>query len=152
FLLEKSDKKVLFIPEGDDFRLELVSSDWLPVIQVNYRKRAAEETGRAEEFRLEEFIAVKGMKAKGNRLTTETVNTIDLLEPIPYEPPVVVRDEGQETGDEGMESSEDDGPEAADDDEDEGGPSSDSGPSTSPPAPKPERKWSPGDNGQLPLF
>jgi topoisomerase-4 subunit A len=143
FLLEKSDKKVLFIPEGDDFRLELVSSDWLPVIQVNYRKRAAEETGRAEEFRLEEFIAVKGLKAKGNRLNTETVNTIDLLEPIPYEPPVVVRDES-------LDASEVEGTDSKDD-EDEGGPSSDSGPST-PPAPRPERKWSPGDNGQLPLF
>jgi topoisomerase IV subunit A len=152
FLVEKSDKKVLFIPEGDAFRLELVSSDWLPVIQVNYRKRAAEEAGRTEEVKLEEFIAVKGLKAKGNRLNTETVNTIDLLEPIPYEPPVVVREEIQETVDESLESSEEDGSDAADDDDDEGGPSSDNGPSTPPPAPKPERQWTPGGQGQLPLF
>ncbi len=148
FLLEKSDKKMLFIPEGDDCRLELVSSDWLPVIKVNYRKRAAEEVGRAEEFRLEELITVKGLKAKGNRLTAETVNTIDLMEPIPYEPPVVVRAEQlQEIEEGGTEE------EGFDDDEgnDNEDPSSDNGPAT-PPAPKPERPWSPGGGEQLPLF
>ncbi len=148
FLLEKSDKKLLFIPEGDDCRLELVSSDWLPVIKVNYRKRAAEEVGRAEEFRLEELITVKGLKAKGNRLTAETVNTIDLMDPIPYEPPVVVRAEQlQEIEEGGTEE------EGFDDDggNDNGEPSSDNGPAT-PPAPKPERPWSPGGGEQLPLF
>lgn len=148
FLLEKSDKKLLFIPEGDDCRLELVSSDWLPVIKVNYRKRAAEEVGRAEEFRLEELITVKGLKAKGNRLTAETVNTIDLMEPIPYEPPVVIRAEQlQDIAEGGVEE------EGFDDDEGNDGedPSSNNGPAT-PPAPKPERPWSPGGGEQLPLF
>jgi len=148
FLLEKSDKKVLFIPEGDDCRLELVSSDWLPVIKVNYRKRAAEEVGRAEKFRLEELITVKGLKAKGNRLTAETVNTIDLMDPIPYEPPVVIRAEQlQDIAEGGIEE------EGFDDDEgnDNEDPSSDNGLAT-PSSPKPERPWSPGGGEQLPLF
>jgi len=168
FLVERSDKKVLFIPEGDAFRLELVSSDWLPVIQVNYRKRAAEETGRAEEVKLEEFIAVKGLKAKGNRLTTETVNTIDLLEPLPYEG---TRGEGrgarEDGGDpstgsgqaEGRKDSEVDAvdEDSADDDSDdgEGGAGTPAAPDKEekrPEPPKPERKWTPGENGQLPLF
>ena len=148
FTLEKSDKKVLFLPEGNDFKLELVSSDWLPVVKVNYRKRAAEEVGRAEEFRLEELITVKGVKAKGNRLTSETVNTIDLMEPIPYEPPVVIRAEQlQDIAEDGIEE------EGFDDDEgnDNEDPSSNNG-SATPSSPKPERPWSPGGGEQLPLF
>jgi topoisomerase-4 subunit A len=148
FLLEKSDKKLLFIPEGDDCRLELVSSDWLPVIKVNYRKRAAEEVGRAEEFRLEELITVKGLKAKGNRLTAETVNTIDLMDPIPYEPPVVIRAEQLEAIEEGGTEEEGFDDDEGNDNEDQ---SSNNGLAT-PPAPKPERPWSPGGGEQLPLF
>lgn len=87
FLVEKASKPVEFVPEGDEFQLEMVASDWKPRIQINYRKKAGEEEAQTEEVNVEEFIAVKGVKAKGNILTKETVNTIDLLEPIPYEPP-----------------------------------------------------------------
>lgn len=93
FLVEKSTKPVEFVPEGEEYQLELVTSDWKPRIQVNYRKKPGEDEAQAEEINVEEFIGVKGVKAKGNILTKDTVNTIDLLEPIPYEPPVK---EGQE--------------------------------------------------------
>lgn len=87
FLVEKSSKAVEFIPEGEENQLELVSSDWKPMIQINFRKRPGEDEAIVEEINVEEFIAIKGLKAKGNQLTKGTVNTIDLLEPIPYEPP-----------------------------------------------------------------
>jgi len=93
FLVEKSAKSVEFVPEGDEYQMELVSSDWKPMIQINFRKRPGEEEAMAEEVNVEEFISVKGIKAKGNTLTKETVNTIDALDPIPYEPPTP---EGQE--------------------------------------------------------
>ena len=87
FLVEKSSKAVSFIPEGDKVNLELVTSDWKPMIKVNFRKKPGEDEAAAEEINVEDFIAVKGLKAKGNMLTKETVNTIDLLDPIPYDPP-----------------------------------------------------------------
>jgi topoisomerase-4 subunit A len=87
FLVERSSKAVEFIPEGEENQLELVSADWKPRIQINFRKRPGEEEATAEEVNVEEFIAVKGLKAKGNTLTRETVNTIDPMDPIPYEPP-----------------------------------------------------------------
>ena len=34
---------------------------------------------------LEQFIAVKGIKALGNQLTTDKVKQINLLDPLPYE-------------------------------------------------------------------
>jgi topoisomerase-4 subunit A len=87
FLVEKSTKPVEFVPEGEEFQLELVASDWKPRIQINYRKKPGEDEAQTEEINVEEFIGVKGVKAKGNILTKETVNTIDLLDPVPYEPP-----------------------------------------------------------------
>jgi topoisomerase-4 subunit A len=37
----------------------------------------------------EEFIAVKGIKAIGNQLTTDKIKQVNLLEPHPYEAPVL---------------------------------------------------------------
>ena len=102
FLVEKSIKPVEFVPEGEEYQLELVTSDWKPRLQVNFRKKPGEEEALAEEINVEEFIGVKGVKAKGNILTKETVNTIDLLEPIPYDPPAKeVDDEEQPPTDDG---------------------------------------------------
>jgi len=88
FLVERSNKGVSMLPEGDEFQMELVTSDWMPRLQINFRKKQGEDEAKVEEINVAEFIGVKGLKAKGNMLTKETINTIDLLEPIPYELPV----------------------------------------------------------------
>ncbi|MFC2175770.1 hypothetical protein ACFLR1_02210 [Bacteroidota bacterium] len=85
FLADKSSKAVRFIPEGEKVNLELVTSEWRPRVQVSFRKQKGEEQAKVDEINVEDFIAVKGLKAKGNVLTKDTVNTIDLLEPLPYE-------------------------------------------------------------------
>ena len=87
FLVEKNSNAVRFIPEGEEFRLELAVSDWKPNIQLNFRKKSGEKEAGTQEIDVFEFIGVKGLKAKGNLLTKETVNSIDKLEPTPYEPP-----------------------------------------------------------------
>ena len=83
FLVEETDRKVNFLNEHEDTRLELVSTDWLPVIGIAYDKRSTDKED--EQIELEQFISIKGLQAKGNRLTTEKVRSIDLLEPLPYE-------------------------------------------------------------------
>jgi topoisomerase-4 subunit A len=93
FLVERSSKGVHMLPEGEENRLELVTSDWKPRIQLLFRKKPGEDEAAIEEINVEEFIAVKGLKAKGNILTRETVNTIDLLEPISYQPVVTEHNE-----------------------------------------------------------
>lgn len=87
FLVEKSDKKVKFISEHEGSRPEVISTDWIPQIQLNFRKEPNKEQREPEIINLTEFIAVKGLKAQGNRLTTYTLNSVDLLEPLPYEEP-----------------------------------------------------------------
>ncbi|MCO6501424.1 MAG: DNA gyrase/topoisomerase IV subunit A [Vicingus serpentipes] len=97
FLIEPTANKTSFITEHEDSYLEVVSTDWLPQIQVNFSKVKGNERD-PEQINLEEFIAVKGLKAIGNRLTTYKVKNIDLLEPLPYEEPEEeeVLDEEQE--------------------------------------------------------
>lgn len=84
FLLEDSDKPVVFISEHPKSHLEIASTDWKPVINLQFDGRVNKRDN--EEVVLEEFIAVKGMKALGNRLTTYKVKSIDVLDSIPFEP------------------------------------------------------------------
>ena len=86
FLIESTDKKVSFISEHEDSVMEVVSTDWLPVIEIHFRKEKGKEEARpSEQINLEEFISIKGLKAQGNKLTNYTVRAIDLCDPIPYE-------------------------------------------------------------------
>lgn len=84
FLVEATDKKVLFITEHQDSFLEIVSTDWKPQLQITFSKVKGTQRD-PETIVLEEFIAVKGLKAIGNRLTPYKVKSIDLLEPLPQE-------------------------------------------------------------------
>ena len=85
FLIENPDKEEKFISEHDDAFLEIVSTDYYPVAEIVYTKNKGKERKPNEELSLEEFISVKGIKALGNQLTSEKVNQINLLDPLPDE-------------------------------------------------------------------
>lgn len=103
FLVESSNHKVLFITEHPNSFLELVSTDWKPQIQLNFAKDKGIERA-SETLKLENLIAIKGLKAIGNRLTTYKVKNIDLLEPLPYEE--IVEEEEDELEDRSQKSEE----------------------------------------------
>lgn len=84
FLIEPTDKKTSFITEHENSQLEIVSTEWLPQIEITFSKVKGNQRDN-ETVVLEEFIAVKGLKALGNRLTAHKVKNIDLLDPLPYE-------------------------------------------------------------------
>ncbi len=84
FLLEDTEKKVSFINEHPNTQLELISMDWKPVVNISFDRRTNDRDD--EEVVLEEFIDIKGITAKGNRLTPYKVKSVDLKDPIPYEP------------------------------------------------------------------
>ncbi len=83
FLVEDSDKKVNFLNEHDGTQLEVVSTDFRPRVNISFDKRSNDRED--EEVILEDFISVKGLAAKGNRLTPYKVKSIDLLESLPHE-------------------------------------------------------------------
>ncbi|WP_438965230.1 DNA gyrase/topoisomerase IV subunit A [Flavobacterium sp.] len=87
FLVENENKEEVFISEHDKSQLEIVSTDWKPMAEVIFAKVKGEQK-ETIQVNLEDFIAVKGIKALGNQLTTDKVKQINLLEPLPFEEPV----------------------------------------------------------------
>ena len=85
FMIEHPDKEEVFISEHPDSKLQIVALDYRPMAEVVFSKRSLENM----IINFEEFIAIKGIKALGNQLTTEKIKSIDLLDPLPYEEPEV---------------------------------------------------------------
>ena len=86
FILGLLKGKQNFISNHKDDVVEIVSTDWKPLIEVVTKNKKIVDKYNLNLF---EFISVKGIKAIGNQLTNKEVKEINLLEPIPYEPEIV---------------------------------------------------------------
>ena len=64
FLVEPSDKKVSFISDNDGSYLEVVSTDYLPVAEIEFVKERNKDQRPNLKINFEEFISVKGLKAQ----------------------------------------------------------------------------------------
>lgn len=102
FVIEQEGKEEVFISEHPSSQLEIVSTDWKPMVEVEFTKERGKERKPNLEMNLEEFISVKGITAQGNQLTKEKVNQISLLDPLPYDPPKEVHADELEVVDEEM--------------------------------------------------
>ncbi|MCL6266050.1 DNA gyrase/topoisomerase IV subunit A [Flagellimonas myxillae] len=87
FLIENSNKEEVVISEHSKSFLELVSTDWRPLIEIEFIKPRGKDAKPNQQVDIESFISVKGIKAIGNQLTAEKVKNINVLEPLPYEEP-----------------------------------------------------------------
>ncbi|MEK6154168.1 DNA gyrase/topoisomerase IV subunit A [Flavobacteriaceae bacterium 3-367] len=87
FIIESGNKEELFITEHPKSYLELVSTDWRPVAEVEFSKPRGKESKQNQTIDLENFITIKGIKALGNQLTTDKVKSVNSLDPLPYEEP-----------------------------------------------------------------
>jgi len=85
FLIEQSNREDLFITEHENSYLEIVSTDWRPVFEIEFNKPRGKEAKPAAQINMEEFIAPKGIKALGNQLSTEKIKNSAALDPLPYE-------------------------------------------------------------------
>ncbi len=72
-------KKFGFISENADSKLVIISTDRNPVIKVDYAKGKFVSVP-SEEISINEFVEVKGWKAVGNKISTNKINKILLLE------------------------------------------------------------------------
>ncbi len=79
FLLEASKRKQCYLGENTNSQEVLLTDTPYPRIRVTYG--GADQFREPEEIDVEQFIAVKGYKAKGKRLTTYQVADITELEP-----------------------------------------------------------------------
>lgn len=100
FVVENENKEELVITDHPKSALLFVSTHWLPMAEVVFAKEKGKDPKENVIVNLEEFIAVKGIKALGNQLSTDKVREIKALEPLPYEEDVQQEPSEEEIGDE----------------------------------------------------
>ena len=96
FVMDATRKKQNWLSDNPASLLILLTDTPYPRLLMTYG--GADAFRGSEEIDAEQFIAVKGYKAKGKRLTTYTLESLTELEPtrVPEEP---VNDEPQDTED-----------------------------------------------------
>jgi len=87
FLVDNTMGKFSFITEHEESILDIISTDWIPQVELVFVKEKGKER-QTELINLEEFISIKGEKALGNKLTSKKIKEINLLSPLPYTEPV----------------------------------------------------------------
>ena len=83
FLIENLSQKFTFISDHKKSYLEKVSTDWRPQLEVLYKKEKGKER-KKDIIDVENFIAIKGPKSIGNRLSSNKINSVNLLDPLEY--------------------------------------------------------------------
>ncbi|HQB76911.1 MAG TPA: DNA gyrase/topoisomerase IV subunit A [Tenuifilaceae bacterium] len=91
FTFEPTDKPQPFIPEEQGSYLVALNNDIYPCVEVTFKGKNAEK--EPEQIDADEFIGVKGFRAKGKRLSTLEVKQVKFIEPLQKEEPI---DEDQE--------------------------------------------------------
>jgi topoisomerase IV subunit A len=84
-----TNKEFDFIGEHKSSLLIEISMDYRPQMRVDYKQIEGKKAIEPEILELDEFIGIKGLTAKGKRISTKEIKKITMLEPLPYEKPVV---------------------------------------------------------------
>ena len=111
FLIEESDKKLPFIEIEAGDRLLTYAIDTFPRLEIVLEDSGSrggrsqnDAQGKTQIIDVADFIAVKGYKAKGKRLTTAAVKEFHWLDPLPEpepEPEEEASDDEPLTGEDG---------------------------------------------------
>ena len=82
FMVEGSTKKVLFISESEGSKLGMATTNHYPIAEVRFNKKFKKTRDKGNELvDLVEFIAVKGLKAIGNKLSNLPITEVNLATP-----------------------------------------------------------------------
>ncbi len=87
FLIEKEERVENVITDHAKSHMELVSTDWRPLVELEFVKPRGKDAKPNLQVDIEQFIVVKGIKAQGNQLTSDKVKNINILDPLPFEEP-----------------------------------------------------------------
>ena len=94
FTMEALKKKQNFVGENPNSKLVILTDQVYPRIKVNFGGLDAYR--EPMEIDVEEFIMVKGFKAKGKRITTCHIDSIEELEPTKFPEPIEDEDNSEE--------------------------------------------------------
>ena len=93
FTMDAMAKPQNFVGENANSRLVILTDVPFPRIKVTYGEHDAARS--PEEIDAEQFIGQKGFKAKGKRISTWQIGTIEELEPVRFPEPEVQDDEDE---------------------------------------------------------
>ena len=93
FTMDAMTKPQNFVGENANSRLVILTDVPFPRIKVTYGGHDAARS--PEEIDAEQFIGQKGFKAKGKRISTWQIGTIEELEPVRFSEPEVQDDEDE---------------------------------------------------------
>ncbi len=79
FQLDNSNRQHTFLGDNTNSRLGMLTCEPYPRIRITY---LPETHQKPEEIEVDDFIAVKGYKAKGKRITTLGIASIEEIEPV----------------------------------------------------------------------
>lgn len=106
FPLEESKKEVSFLGENAHSRMLLIMDDYYARLQVTFAPNADGSVYEPMVVDADEFIGIKSLKAKGKRLTTNEIASIEPLEPLRFPDDTAEASQAQEDdSDDGSESS-----------------------------------------------
>jgi len=95
FYMEPSTKKQNILGDNPDSKLILLTDTFFPRLLIKFNDQNIDRPD--EEIDAEQFIAIKGFKAKGKRLTTFALETVTELEPTRFpEPDQIEEDSANE--------------------------------------------------------
>ena len=80
FVADNAEKLLPYLPEDGENDLTLITTEDYPRIKIEFGGKNKDRAD--EEVDVEEFIAVKGYKAKGKRLSNYTIKKVTELEPV----------------------------------------------------------------------
>ncbi len=100
FVMEASKRKQNYLGENENSQQILLTDTYYPRLMVTYGGNDAFRG--SEEIDVEQFIAVKGFKAKGKRLTTWQIESITELEPTRFPEPDTPTDPTEESEEEDL--------------------------------------------------
>ena len=95
FVVEASKRKQNFLGENANSQLIILTDTVYPLIKVVFGGNDAYR--EPMEIDAEQFIAVKGFKAKGKRISTWTIGSIEELEPQRFPEPEETEEEAEDT-------------------------------------------------------
>jgi topoisomerase-4 subunit A len=100
FVMEASKRKQNYLGENENSQQILLTDTYYPRLLVTYGGNDAFRG--SEEIDAEQFIAVKGYKAKGKRLTTWQIESITELEPTRFPEPLEEPENPEDSEDEDL--------------------------------------------------
>ena len=86
FVVEDHDKKLPFLDENSGDAMVTFAVDTFPRLEVEYDENSNKKIS-SEIIEVSDFIAVKGYRAKGKRITTAEVKEFRWLDPLPEPEP-----------------------------------------------------------------